>query len=378
MKNIDVLVVGGSFAGLECARVAARARCRVTLWDPKPEAGAGVRTTGLLTPEALADLTPPRYLTRPIDGVRLYSPRLRSVDLESGGYRYYATDTPALLRWMANRAVDVGAELMWGERFLWARRDGDGIRAGDHRARYLVGADGARSRVATTFGLGHNRRFLFGAEWEFEGLRGIDENRLHCFLSREFAPGYLGWAVPGLGVTQIGVAGTAPFHPRLEAFVERLSKLFDFGRARVIARRAGWIPVGGTVSPADAPKVLLIGDAAGHVSPLTAGGIRLALQGAAAAGAAIAEFLRGKGTAPAAGLGVDKTRFHAKSVFRWLLEKAFSDGMAETLIDLAAARKWASDIFFSPRGLPAPGRTRPPAPATWPREFVGPRKESRS
>jgi hypothetical protein len=136
---------------------------------------------------------------------------------------------------MADRAVDVGAALTWGERFLGARRDGDAIRAGDHRVRVLVGADGARSRVARTFGLGVNRRFLFGAEWELEGLRGIDENRLHCFLTREFAPGYLGWAVPGLGVTQIGVAGTAPFRPRLEAFVERLSKIFDFGRARVIA-----------------------------------------------------------------------------------------------------------------------------------------------
>ena len=65
---------------------------------------------------------------------------------------------------------------------------------------------GARSGVARTFGLGRNRRLLVGLETEYEGVRGVDPDRLHVFLDSQIAPGYIAWVVPGLGVTQVGLA----------------------------------------------------------------------------------------------------------------------------------------------------------------------------
>src|SRR5262249_57310944 len=97
------------------------------------------------------------------------------------------------------------------------------------------------------------------------------------FLDRALAPGYIGWAVPGCGVTQIGIAAKRADRPEFEAFLARIKTLFDFRGAELVARRSGAIPVGGVVSPAAKGRVILVGDAAGMVSPLTAGGIFTAL-----------------------------------------------------------------------------------------------------
>src|SRR5205807_1219955 len=95
---------------------------------------------------------------------------------------------------------------------------------GNFDCQYLIGADGPRSRVAQVCGLGTNRRFLVGVEAEFEGVRGIDTQRLHCFLDSKLAPGYLAWAVPGVhGITQVGLACQRGQTPPLDAFIARIS-----------------------------------------------------------------------------------------------------------------------------------------------------------
>ena len=48
MARFDLIVVGGSFAGLACARTAALRGLQVAVMDAKPEPGARVRTTGIL------------------------------------------------------------------------------------------------------------------------------------------------------------------------------------------------------------------------------------------------------------------------------------------------------------------------------------------
>lgn len=347
MKPVDLVIAGGGFAGLACARTSALAGLRVVVLDPKPEAGARVRTTGIFTEETRAEAGLPPALTRALDGIRLYAPSLRSVDLDGRGYRFFATDTPAVLRWMANRAQSTGAELRWGEGYQRGARSNEFIHVGRETTRFLVGADGAHSRVARDFGLGRNRRFLFGVEEEWEGARGLDESRLHCFLTRTFAPGYIGWIVPGVGVTQIGLAGTAPFHPNLPGFRNHLGRLLDLSRARQVGYRAGWIPVGGPVAPSSAPGVMLIGDAAGQVSPLTAGGLRLALRQGASAGQAIAQHIK---TFTPLSMPLSKgVPFIRKRLFRRILEQAFPDTLAEIVLPLALFQQWAAALFFTPR-----------------------------
>lgn len=276
----DLAIIGGGFAGLVCARSAALRGLRTLLLERQPAPGHRVHTTGLLVKEVAERWEVPPRCTRRIRGVRLYGPSLSSIDLDSPGYYFLATDTPRLLAWFAREAGRAGAHLHYGAAFRGIGRAEDRIELSGCGAwsRFLVGADGARSAVARHLGLGRNRAFLLGVEAEIVGLRGLDPDRLHCFIDSELIPGYIGWAFIGVGgIAQVGLACRRPARPDLPAFIARLARCCDVGDARVIGRRGGLIPVGGRVAPFGADRVLLVGDAAGIVSPLTAGGIHTAL-----------------------------------------------------------------------------------------------------
>jgi flavin-dependent dehydrogenase len=342
--NYDIHIVGAGFAGLACARAAARRGLRVLVTDRKRAPGERVHTTGLVVKEAAERWEIPAALTRRVHGIRLYSPSLRTLDLASAGYYFLATDTPALMRWLAREAARSGAHVRFGQPY----RSGDG--AG--RARYVVGADGPRSRVARDFGLGINREFLAGIEAEYESVRGLDEDRLHCFLDGKLARGYIGWIVPGYnGVTQIGLACRRPQAPDLRAFLRKIAGFVDMSDARCLGFRGGLIPVGGAVSPIAAGNVLLIGDAAGLVSPLSAGGIHTALESGWAAAHAIADHVIEGGEAPAEALARTAPRFAAKRAMRALFDHGVPDAAFDALLSTRPFTALARSVYFHHRGL---------------------------
>jgi digeranylgeranylglycerophospholipid reductase len=350
--SCDLLIVGASFAGLVAARTAAMRGVDVVVLEAKPEAGARVATTGILVKEAAEEIDLPHELTRRVHGVRLYGPSLQHIDLFSPGSFFLTTDTASLLRWLAGEALRAGARIRYGTRFAGAERHGNRFRiAGlDLEARYILGADGARSAVARHFRLGRNERFLIGIEAEFAGLDAADPRFLHCFLDRNVAPGYLAWVAPGPRVTQVGLAASAGRRVSLAAFLARTEPMFHFGRACIVERRAGRIPSGGLVSPWSAPGVLLIGDAAGMVSPATGGGIRLAFQFGRRAAQAIADHLLHLGPAPETVLARELPRFGLKRLMRAGLDLAPPNMLVDAAIATAPMRWLAAHIYFHRRG----------------------------
>ncbi|HKZ25089.1 MAG TPA: NAD(P)/FAD-dependent oxidoreductase [Acidimicrobiia bacterium] len=346
----DLLVVGAGFAGLSCAKAAATLGLDTRVIDRKPEPGAAPHTTGILVHEVADEIDVPRPLVRKIDRVRLYSPRLRWVDLAAPGYSFYATDTPGLMRWLARETEGAGATIESGVRFRGAEVVASGWRVSERSARYLVGADGARSRVAASLGLGINERFLFGVEAEYVGL-DTGEDRLHVFLDAELAPGYIAWVVPGVETVQVGLAGRRGNRPQLERFVAKIAPLFNFSNARVVGHRAGLIPVGGVVRPNSRPGALLVGDAAGQVSPMTAGGIHNAIRLGRLAGRSVASHLLDGGPDPAVILQRDLPSFAWKSRLRVAFERAGNDQLIEKVFFSTPFLALARLVFFHNRGL---------------------------
>jgi len=350
----DVGIVGAGFAGLACARAAARRGLRVLVIDRKPAAGVRMHTTGLVVKEAAERWEIPATITRRVRGIRLYAPTRGSLDLDAAGYYFLATDTPALMRWLAREAARAGAHLRFAHPFRGARNVEGGIElaVSGLRVRCLVGADGPRSAVAAGFGLGRNREFLIGVEAEFRGVAGVDPDRLHCFLDRELARGYIGWAVPGHdGVTQIGLACRRPQRPDLAAFLRKVAPHFDFSRAQRVGWRGGLIPVGGPVTPMAGRDVMLIGDAAGLVSPLSAGGIHTALESGWAAAQAIADHqLEGAGD-PGRALARSTPRFVGKRTLRAIYDRGIPDAAFDAMLSTRAFTALARSVYFHHRGL---------------------------
>jgi flavin-dependent dehydrogenase len=349
--EFDLLIVGASFAGLAAARTAASRGLSVAVVEAKPDVGSRLHTSGILVREAIEEIDLPHRLTRTVPGVRLYAPDLTSVDLFSPGYAFFTTDTPELLRWMAHEARAAGAHILYGTRFTGATRAGDLIRLNgiDLSCRYLVGADGARSRVAEAFGLSRNTRFLAGVELELEPDGSLDPRVLHCFLDSRLAPGYIAWAAPGPDAIQLGLAVADGRKPDLAAFLAHTEPMFGWSRMKVRGRRGGLIPCGGSLRRIAAPGVLLIGDAAGWVSPMTGGGIRLAFRYGRRAASLIADHLMNGGAAPEIALAREVPRFAAKRLLRRALDLAPPNVLFNLALATAPMRAVAERIYFHRR-----------------------------
>ncbi len=353
-RRVDLVIVGASFAGLICARTAALRGLRTIVIEAKADPGARIHTTGILVKEADEELDTPPQFSRAIHGVRLYAPSLKSIDLRTPGYYFLTTDTAGLLRWLAAEAIRAGAEIVCGRKLEQATRDADGVLLPQFNlhTRFLVGADGARSTVARLFGLGRNTKFLTGLEIEYHDLPQTDASLLHCFLDTRLARGYLAWVAPAPGFFQVGLATNAYAKPDLKAFLAHTEKLFGFSTATVKERRSGLIPCGGRVRPFAAPNVLLIGDAAGHVSPLTGGGIRLAFRYGRRSAQLIADHLLRHGPPPDTALAKEVPSFRKKLVLRSVMDLGPPNWFYNLMIGTPAMNWFARKVYFHRRAQP--------------------------
>ena len=345
----DIAVIGAGFAGLACARRAAERGLSVVVFDRQSGPGERIHTTGILVREAWEEWAAPATLVRRISRVRVYTPSHRFVELDRDRYFFMATDTGSLMRYLVDETRDAGAEIRFGEKYRGAASNGTGftLEGSGVACRFLVGADGARSRVAESFGLDRNLRVLKGVEWEFEPAPG-DGDCLHCFIDPECAPGYIGWVVPGVNVTQVGLAVHRHRKADMGRFVDRIDPLFGLSQRTVLEKRGGVIPIGGLLRRFHTDRVLLIGDAAGMVSPLTAGGIHKAYRLGRLAADAIADHL--EGGAPHPGRVVRRAYpNHAwKRAARWGFDHLpVSRALEAGLLTRNLFRRLAERVFFS-------------------------------
>ena len=162
------------------------------------------------------------------------------------------------------------------------------------KTHYLIGADGSNSRVARDLQLETNRQWIVGVEDVLAGVPLEGPPRLHCFLDPELAPGYLAWIAHDGEEAHIGVGGySSRFDPAqaLDRFRAGLAEIIDLRHAKQIERRGGRIPVGGVLRNISNRHGLLVGDAAGAVSPLTAGGLDPCMRLSTLAAKVVEEFL---------------------------------------------------------------------------------------
>lgn len=373
--STDVLVVGAGLAGLHTATLLARRGHDVILAERRTSLSGAIRTTGIFVRKTLDDFPlPPEHLGPPIRRVILYPPGLRRpVTVTSGRDEYRVGDMAPLYEAAAADATAAGVRLAPGTRYA-GRQDGVFRLAGRNGttsvlARFVVGADGARSKVARDLALDRNHHLLVGAEEVFE-LPGSDEPpTFHCVLDPSLAPGYLAWVINDGRHAHVGVAGYADRFPDgLRRAAQRFSAsapgLAGVARPETVERRGGPIPVGGVLRRIACADGLLVGDAAGAVSPLTAGGLDPCLRLSEHAADVLDDALRaGKPDALAHYDGAAlRSGFRGRLTLRrtlGLVRTPATASAAFTLLRAPFGRAAAGRVLFGDRSFPAAPAPRP-------------------
>jgi flavin-dependent dehydrogenase len=347
MKNYDVVVIGAGLAGLQSALLLGKRGHSVLLVDRKTALDKSIHTTGIFVRRTLEDFDlPADCLGPPVRHVTLYSPARRPMELVSPHDEFRVGRMGLLYQRFLQQAVGAGVEWMPATSYVEHVRLKDEtivrLEAGGEshsiRARYIIGSDGANSRVGRDLGLEVNREWIVGVEEVLAGVPLDGPPRFHCFLDPKLAPGYLAWLVHDGEEVHLGVGGyPAHFDPvkALREFRSSVSGLVDLSNAKLIERRGGRIPVGGVLRRIANDRGLLVGDAAGAVSPLTAGGLDPCLRLSTLAARVVGDYLETSDSETLSAYSGEL--FRARFISRLWMRRLIANVRAPALVELGCA-----------------------------------------
>ena len=286
-KRFDVVVVGGGPAGIAAAKASAKTGAKTLLLEKNPAIMAikpcGQAVSSHTFETAGVKPTPPMILNRV--SARVYAPNGRSIKIPETGYLINKT---LLLQEIAVQAAEHGAEIHVNEPFIDFVRRGDGLIVRTPKAEYecsvLIGADGYNSRVARILGVNEKSEPIPTLQYLMAGSRLENVDEIRIYVGNGIAPRGYAWLFPfseRMAEVGLGVRG-APLKPYMDKVLEILRK--ELGSAQIIDNRGAPVPVGGVISKYIFDRVILIGDAAGMVIPMTGGGIHSSIAAGIAAG----------------------------------------------------------------------------------------------
>jgi flavin-dependent dehydrogenase len=302
---LDVLIAGAGPAGSVAATLLARAGARVLIVDretfPRDKLCGDTLNPGLVGLLKSIDLWGgPLDRAPELAGMLLTGPSERVEGHYGPGVAGRAIVRRELDAWLLDRAVAAGARFEPGEivrgplidashsvpvvRGLVLARRGDGSQTTRVPAAMTIGADGRRSVLARALGLSRHparpRRWAFGAyATGIEELTDLGEMHIR-------SGSYFGIAPLGGGLANVcAVTGPRPIGPTPRDVINRVIAQDPAIASRFThASFQGPVTVLGPLAvETSAPGVdglLLAGDAAGFVDPMTGDGLHLAIRGA--------------------------------------------------------------------------------------------------
>ena len=303
----DVVVVGAGPGGSMAAKAAAEGGVDVVFIEEHPVPGLPVYCAEGLSVGGIVDggLEPvPPYVMQQITKARVVAPSGNNVDLTSEDWTGYTLDREAFDRALAENAEMAGARLMCSTRATGVvKRNGVvvGVKAVgggeeiEFRSGVVIGADGHWSIVRRSAGLErYFSDYVTCAQYLLGGLDLEDPSVNEFWMGERYAPGGYAWVFPksrevanvGLGVR---VKHTRPPIEYLKDFIAQDPRFRD---AKVLRKNGGICPVSGTLDKIVDDGLMLVGDAAGQLIPMTGAGIHSAIEAGKMAGRVAAEAVK--------------------------------------------------------------------------------------
>jgi len=290
----DVVVVGAGPAGSRTAKIAADRGCRVLMIEKRQEIGVPVRCGEGVSKKGLKELgiePENSWIAADIKGARIYAPNGKHVLLseeQAGGEVGYNIYRDIFDKSLAKQAGKSGVDIMLKSSVFDVIKENNkikGVKAksmGENmeiKADVVVGADGFESQIGRWSGIDTSLKQNDVVPSLQYTMTNIDYTEYNDFYIGSVAPGGYAWVFPkedeaniGLGVQLSKIKKGGDVKKHLDRFVEK-----KFPNGKIMRIVAGCVSVCAPIEKTVGNSVLLVGDAARQIDPLTGGGILNAL-----------------------------------------------------------------------------------------------------
>ncbi|MAT39571.1 MAG: hypothetical protein CL946_08195 [Ectothiorhodospiraceae bacterium] len=305
-QQYDVVVVGAGPAGTTLARYAAMGGASVLVLEKDRDVGMPVRCAEAVSDNSLEQVVDidPRWIATTIKHFRLVAPNGMSIQPDLGGYGY-VLERRIFDYDLAKLAVKAGAEVQT-KSYVSGLLKPNGKFTGvsykwngeprEVQAKIIVGADGVESRVGKWAGIDtttHIKDMECCAQVTLSNV-DVEDDVCDFYFGENVAPmGYL-WVFPkgnGIANVGIGISGMASKKRHamsyLQEFLER-----KYPNAAALTTVAGGVPCAQTLDEIVKENIVLVGDAAHQVNPISGGGITSGMKAAKIAGELIADAVK--------------------------------------------------------------------------------------
>jgi digeranylgeranylglycerophospholipid reductase len=290
-RKYDIVIVGAGPGGATAAHIAAQASLSVLLLEKRQEIGSPVRCAEGVGHDQLAQFIEPdpKWTAAEISQLEITTRANGATQtLRTGGGRGYILERRVFDRVLAERAAKAGAEVRvktagTGVVIENGRVRGVRIRDGagemEIESQIVIAADGVEAQVGRWAGLDTQLPLsdtMACAQFLLAGI-DLDPTCTYYTISDEFAPGGYVWVFPkGAGKANVGLGVQADL-PRRATPIELLTRFVEsqpnLARGYPVTLVVGNVPVALPPARIVGDGIMLIGDAARQVDPLTGGGI---------------------------------------------------------------------------------------------------------
>ena len=276
----DVAIIGAGPAGIHAAFLLAQAGLDVTLFEAQGRVGEKAICSGVVGDEAFArfDL-PTQPILSDIRCIQAISPGGRKLEYRTDAPLAQVIEKGEFNRALARRAVKAGVELQLG---CWV----NSVEVGKHsaevqyrfpqagpaslQAQLAIIATGVNGSLNHALGLAHPRQFLRAVQTEITLPPNGHGTATRVFVGRGVAPGAFAWEIPlGNNRWRVGLMTEQNPEPYFAKFVRRIAPDRDISTLRIDRKGIAQAAVGRCV----AERVIVAGEAAGHIKTTTGGGI---------------------------------------------------------------------------------------------------------